>query len=86
MKTTLEILKSAKAAAAGVSTLTKERKISALNAMADELLAAKNEILEANRLDVQAAKNTVSSVMIDRLTLNENRIADMANGIKNDSF
>ena len=58
MKTTLEILKSAKAAAAGVSTLTKES------------------------LDVQAAKNTVSSVMIDRLTLNENRIADMANGIK----
>ena len=82
MKTTIEILKSAKAAAAGISALTTERKKVALYAMADELVSAKDEILKANALDVEAAKSTVSAVMIDRLTLNSARIDDMANGIK----
>jgi len=82
MKTTLEILKAAKLASAYVSNLTNERKIAALNSMADELIAAKDLILEANRFDVEDAKSKVTSVMIDRLTLNENRILDMAEGIK----
>ena len=82
MKSTLDILKSAKAAALGVFSLTRERKEIALWAMADELISAEDEILSANALDIEAARDKVSPVMIDRLTLNHSRIADMADGIR----
>lgn len=54
----------------------------ALFAMADALVAHTDEILAANRLDVEAARGVISDVMIDRLNLNENRVADMAQGIR----
>ena len=82
MISTLDILKTAKKAALDISSLTKERKEIALYNMADELYLAEKEILAANSLDIEAARDTVSSVMIDRLTLNSARIADMAKGIK----
>ena len=82
MKSTTEILMAAKEASLGISAFTKERKEIALYAMADELLAAKDEILKANSLDIEAARDKVSTVMIDRLTLTDARIADMAKGIK----
>ena len=82
MKSTLDILKDAKTAAAGVFSLNTERKNNALNLMADELIKNEAEILKANELDVKAAKDTISSVMIDRLTLTKERISDMANGIR----
>jgi len=53
----------------------------ALKLMADELLNSTGEILEANLMDVEAAKATISPVMIDRLTLTEERIRSMAKGI-----
>lgn len=82
MKSTLDILKDAKTAAANVFSLNTERKNNALNLMADELIKNEAEILKANELDVKAAKDTISSVMIDRLTLTKERISDMANGIR----
>ena len=82
MRETIDILKSAKAASANISSLTQQRKITALYAMADALISATESILDANALDIEAARNTVSSVMIDRLTLTEKRIKDMADGIK----
>ncbi|MBE6733033.1 MAG: glutamate-5-semialdehyde dehydrogenase [Ruminococcaceae bacterium] len=82
MKKTIDILKSAKRAAADVSLLTKERKEKALFSMAESLILAKAEILKANALDIEAARNSVSDVMIDRLTLTDARILDMAEGIK----
>ncbi len=54
----------------------------ALFAMADALVAHTDAILAANRLDVEAARGSISDVMIDRLNLNENRVADMAQGIR----
>lgn len=82
MRTTTEILKCAKAASADISTLTKQRKETALLAMADELVSNTENILKANALDIEAAKSKVSAVMIDRLTLTAERIKDMADGIR----
>ncbi len=80
--TTREILLRAKAATATLSTLTTEQKNNALLAMADALVADTAYILEANAEDMEAAKATISVVMLDRLALTEARIAAMADGIR----
>lgn len=54
----------------------------ALLAMADALEAGADGILVANAKDTEAAKGTVSSVMLDRLLLTKDRIAGMADGIR----
>ena len=82
MKTTLEILKTAKKAAVVLGILDEERKNAALLAMADALEKHADEILLANAKDVEGAKNTLSPVMIDRLRLDKKRIASMAQGIR----
>lgn len=76
------MLENARAAKATVSRLTTQEKNDALNAMADALLAHQEAILAANALDLDAARGTVSPVMLDRLLLNEGRIAAMAQGIR----
>ena len=80
--TTLEILKNAKAAAPVLAAASTERKNQALLAMADALMANQEAILQANALDMEAARGTVSDVMLDRLALSESRIAGMADGIR----
>ncbi len=80
--TTLEILQRAKAATAALSTLTTETKNAALLAMADALVEDTTSILAANAADMEAAKATISPVMLDRLALTEDRIAAMAEGIR----
>ena len=80
--TTREILLRAKAATATLSTLTTEQKNNALLAMADALVADTAAILAANAEDMEAAKATISAVMLDRLALTEARIAAMADGIR----
>ena len=82
MKTTQEILKAAKAAASGLSILSSDKKNAALLAMADALEENAQSILSANALDVENAKGKLPDVMIDRLRLNEKRIAGMAKGIR----
>ena len=77
-----EMLTAAKAAKRQVAALTTEEKNAALNAMADALLAHEAQILEAKALDMEAAKGTVSEVMLDRLKLTSERIAGMAKGIR----
>ncbi len=79
MKTMLE---NAKAAKTAITRLTSQQKNDALNAMADALLAQEAQILAANALDLEAAKGTVSDVMLDRLQLTSTRIAGMAQGIR----
>lgn len=79
MKTMLE---NAKAAKAQVAKLTTQEKNQALLAMADALLSHQEAILTANAADLEAAKGTVAQVMLDRLLLNEQRIAAMAQGIR----
>ena len=78
----IEMLKKAKAAKASVSLLTTQQKNAALEAMADALLRHEAAILEANALDMEMAKGTVSDVMLDRLALSKARIAGMAQGIR----
>ena len=80
--TTLEILQRAKAATAALSTLTTENKNAALLAMAEALVVDTAAILAANAADMEAAKATISTVMLDRLALTEARIAAMAEGIR----
>ena len=77
-----EMLTAAKAAKRQIAALTTEEKNAALNAMADALLKQEAQILAANALDMEAAKGTVSDVMLDRLKLTSERIAGMAKGIR----
>ena len=76
------MLENAKAAKTEIARLTTEQKNAALNAMADALIAGEADILAANALDLDAAKGTVSDVMLDRLQLTSARIAGMAEGIR----
>ncbi|MCK3778488.1 glutamate-5-semialdehyde dehydrogenase [Ensifer sesbaniae] len=79
----LEIGRRAKAASRPLAVASAERKHAALIAMADAILARKDEILAANAIDLENARKTgVASAFIDRLTLTEGRIRDMANGIR----
>ena len=82
MRTTREILQNAKAAESGLSVLSSAEKNKALLAMADALEAHAAEILSANAVDVENARGILSEVMIDRLRLDEKRIAGMAQGIR----
>ena len=82
MLTTQEILTRAVAVRAKMSLLTTEQKNEALLAAADALEQATEEILLANAQDVEAARDRISSVMLDRLSLNADRIAGMARGIR----
>ena len=76
------ICETAKAAVRKISSLSDDEINSALLSMADALIENTNEILAANALDVEAARGVISDVMIDRLSLNEARIASMAQGIR----
>ncbi len=80
--TTNEILARAKYAKTEVAMLTPEKKNEALLSMAASLENACRDILEANKGDIERAKGRISDVMIDRLTLTEKRIVDMAEGIR----
>lgn len=80
--TTQEILKEAKAAAPVLMSADTETKNAALEGMAAALEENTQAILEANALDMEAAKGTISPVMLDRLALNPQRIAGMAQGIR----
>ena len=78
--TTLEILKKAKAVSRS-GILSENQKNKALTEMANALIADTQVILAANDTDVENAKGKISEVMIDRLKLTKERIADMAKGI-----
>ncbi len=77
-----EMLLSSRVAARKLAVLSSEQKNAALLAMADALQANAEEILKANALDIESAKERLGAAMIDRLTLNEKRIKDMADGIR----
>ena len=60
---------------------TNEQKNQALTKMAEALVTHTDDILAANRQDIEAVGNSISSVMIDRLTLTEGRIKAMADAM-----
>lgn len=80
--TTQEMLKAAKRACVNAAVLTTEQKNTALHAMADALITHTEAILTANMQDVEAVKDSLSPVMVDRLALTAQRIAGMADGIR----
>lgn len=82
--TTQEILIRANEAKTALTLADTARKNQALHRMADALEKPDHRarILEANQRDLETAKGTISEVMLDRLMLNETRIAGMADGIR----
>ena len=81
MRTTQEILVTAKSAVTEIRNYTTEQIDAALTAMASALVADTDAILAANQKDVEAARGRISDVMLDRLRLDAARIRGMANGI-----
>lgn len=81
--TTQEILKQAKEAKTTLMLAAAADRNNALVKMAEALIKPEHtgKILEANRLDLEAAKGVISDVMLDRLLLNTERIQAMADGI-----
>ena len=77
-----EMLEAAKAVKPRIAGLTAGEKNAALNAMADSLISCAAAILDANALDLEAAKGHMSDVMLDRLRLTPERIAGMAKGMR----
>ncbi|MGF6159143.1 glutamate-5-semialdehyde dehydrogenase [Ensifer sp. KUDG1] len=79
----LEIGRNAKAASRPLAIASAERKHAALIAMADAVVARTDAILAANAIDLENARESgVAASFIDRLTLSESRIRDMASGIR----
>jgi glutamate-5-semialdehyde dehydrogenase len=73
----------ARAAAVELAPLTRAVKDAALHAMADALLVATDEVLAANGRDVAAARESgTSEQIIDRLALDADRVAAMAQGLR----
>ncbi len=79
--TTLEILRKAKAQKAVLAAMSGEQRNEALLKMAESLKKHCDEIIAANKIDIQNAKDKISPVMIDRLTLTKERIFAMADAV-----
>lgn len=79
--TTNELLNSAKQSCEVFNNLDTEIKNKVLVSMAESLIDNTENILCANKKDIEYAKDKISSVMIDRLSLNSDRIKGMADGI-----
>ena len=82
MGTTQEQLALAKSAKKSINTSSTALKNQALEAMASQLLKATEAILAANQIDMEGARGKISEVMLDRLFLDQERIAGMAQGIR----
>ncbi|MEK6680499.1 MAG: glutamate-5-semialdehyde dehydrogenase [Nitrospirota bacterium] len=79
----LKIAQDAKEASLRLARLNTNIKNNALIRMADELIKQADVLKEANKKDLQDAKDKgLSSTMIDRLTLTDKVIKGMADGLK----
>jgi len=73
----------ARAASRQLAALTPAQKADILHAMADELVARSHALVAANADDLaRAESNGLTKAALDRLRLTENRIAEMADGIR----
>lgn len=83
----VKIAKDAKDASLKIADLSTELKNTALLKIADEIEANKKEIFDANKKDLEAAKSLVESGELtkstfNRLKLDENKMRDMIQGIR----
>ena len=79
----VEVLQKVKEAQKKIATLKGATKDKILLEMADRLESEQKKIIEANKKDLEYAKsNNISEALIDRLLLNETRIASMAKAIR----
>ena len=82
MNSTKEILINAKETVKLMRGVNDEKINAALNAMAKALTDNTDKILLSNAIDIENAKDKISPVMIDRLRLTRERIAAMADGVR----
>ncbi|WP_282941569.1 glutamate-5-semialdehyde dehydrogenase [Paenibacillus sp. RC67] len=84
--TTSEVVQKAtlaKLASPQLGLLTTAQKNSALLLIADALVAETQSIIEANAVDLREGKqNGTNESLLDRIALNEQRIADIAQGLR----
>ena len=80
--TTLDILKKTRAARSSLAALDETAKNRILLAMAEVLMAAEDDILAENDADMTAARGHINDVMLDRLRLDHDRLAGMAEGVR----
>ena len=80
--TTIDLLKKTKAAWGSIRSANAEEKNRLLLAMAESLEANQADILRENQKDMDAARGSISDVMLDRLALTQARIHAMADGIR----
>ena len=79
----LEYGRRARAASRQLARLDAATKDAGLRAMADEIMAGKEEILSANARDMDLGRaNALTTPMLERLALNEKKLAAMAQGIR----
>jgi len=79
----IEMGQKAKRAARTLARLTTDQKNATLHGLADALIADQTAILAANAKDVEAGKaNGLSASLIDRLMLNESRLAGIADSLR----
>ena len=78
-----QLARQARAASRELAKLTAREKNDCLLAMADALERSSSALKEANALDMDSAANLgLSSAMLDRLKLDDKRIAGMAKGLR----
>jgi len=78
-----ELGRRSKAASRALATASTEQKNHALHAAADRLVVSSDAVLSANAVDVTRAEaDGVSPTVVDRLRLDEKRIASMAGGLR----
>ena len=80
--TTLDILKKTRAARSSLAALDETAKNRILLAMAEALMAAEDDILAENDADMTAARGHINDVMLDRLRLDHDRLAGLAEGVR----
>ena len=83
MNPVIEIAQKARIASYELAQLNRDIKDKALQNMADALTTNSETITKANRIDVETAtKNGTDPAIIDRLTLNLERIKEVAQGLR----
>ena len=79
----IELGRKAREASLKLATVSTRVKNQALEAMAQALISNQDRILEANRKDLRTGEEKqIGTALIDRLMLNESRIKEMAQGLR----